>query len=351
VRLAENVKGLSKLALIILLAIFFLLGAILSYIWTMGFYASSEFQLPSKTNVSIENVQFFAQDATFFNVTVLNPSYSPSVAMIERIKVATIDGKVQSIPSTFPELSFSLAPGRSQTIKCFWNWGNHTDQLVDVYVLVTDGSGPAVEVRTVFMNLTITNVIFEPSVTASHFNVTVASMGSPTSFDISGIFVDEAKATDVTPTLPHTLISNASRTFSINRDWTDLQGKTVSLAVQTTQGFVAYKSVTVPQVKLNISNIVFFNITDSFYFNATIQNSAESAAKVDINNITVYVEGQNITIGIVDPALPQALVPNSTVPLKCTWDWRPFKGKNATVTVDTVQGFKASTETIVPSTP
>jgi len=107
--------------------------------------------------------------------------------------------------------------------------------------------------------------------------------------------------------------------------------------------------VTVPQVKLNISNIVFFNITDSFYFNATIQNSAESAAKVDINKITVLVEGQNITI--VVPALPQTLEPDSTVQLACTWDWSPFRGKNATITVETIQGFKASTEATVPSTP
>jgi len=40
--------------LIILLLLAFVVGATLSYVWTMGYYASSEFQLPEKTNITIE---------------------------------------------------------------------------------------------------------------------------------------------------------------------------------------------------------------------------------------------------------------------------------------------------------
>jgi len=354
VKLARNPKGISRLATMLLLIVFFLLGAVFSYIWTMGFYAPNEFKLPSQTSVTIEDVKFFAEDATFFNVTVLNPSYSRSDAMVDRIQVSTSDGKVHSVASTLPELRLSLAPGTLQTIKSFWNWGNYTGQTVDVFVLIVGGSGPAVEARTPFMNLAVTNVIFEPSVTSTSFNITVASALSPVSVDIDEIVVNGAGVANVTPTLPYQLNPNASVSFTLYRDWTDLQNKTVSVTVRTKQGYVAYKSVTSPRVILNVSDIVFFNTTaTSFYFNLTIQNSAESAARVDINKITVFVEGQNITIGDGDvvPALPQTLEPNSAVQLTCTWDWSPFKGKNATITVDTVQGFKASKEATVQSTP
>jgi len=353
VKLTQNVRGISKLLMLLLLIVFFLLGAILSYVWTMGFYAPSEYNLPSQTSVTIENVHFPPEDATFFNVTLLNPSYSQSDAVVDRIKVSTSNDIVHLITSTSPTLPLTLAPGKSQTIKSFWNWTRYTDQTVDVYVLIVGGSGPAIQAKTPFMNLTVASVIFEPSVTSTRFNVTVQSMGSPVDVDINKITVNAEAVTDVTPTLPHQLNPNASITFTLHRDWADLQNKTVSVVVQTAQGFEAFKTVTGPLMKLNVSNIQFFNTTaTAFYFNVTIQNSAVSPAGVDVNLVTVYVEGQNITIGTVTPNLPQALQPDSTLLLTCTWDWNQFKGKSATVTVYTAQGFKSSsTETTIPDTP
>lgn len=351
-KLAQDFKGISRLLILLLLIIFFLLGAILSYIWTMGFYAPSEYNLPNKTSVTIENVQFPPEDATFFNVTLLNPSYSSSDAVVDRIKVSTSDGNVHSITSTSPALPLKLAPGKSQIIQSFWNWTRYVDQTVDVYVLIVGGSGPAIQAKTPFMNLTVTDIIFEPSVTSTRFNVTVQSMRSPVSVDIYKITVNEEAVTDVTPTLPHQLNPNASKTFTLHRDWTDLQNKTVSVVVQTAQGYEAFKTVTGPLMKLNVSDVQFFNTTaTAFYFNVTIQNSAVSPAGVDVNLVTVYVEGQNTTIETVTPNLPQALQPDSTLLLTCTWDWGQFKSKNATVTIYTTQGFKSSTEKTIPDTP
>jgi hypothetical protein len=352
VKLAQDFKGISRLLMLLLLIAFFLLGAILSYVWTMGFYAPSEYNLPSETSVTIENVQFTPEDATFFNVTLLNPSYSPSDAVIDRIKVSTDDGNVHSITSTSPTLPITLVPGKSQTIHSFWNWTRYVDQTVDVYVLIVGGSGPAIQAKTPFMNLTVTDIIFEPSVTSTRFNVTVQSMRSPVSVDISEITVNGVAVTDIAPTLPYRLNPNASRTFTLHHDWADLQNQTVSVLVQTIQGYEAFKIVTGPQVKLDISDIQFFNTTaTAFYFNVTVQNSAVPPASVDINLVTVYVEGQNITIGTVTPNLPQALPSNSTLLLTCTWDWNQFKGKDAIFIVYTAQGFKSLTEKTIPNTP
>jgi len=353
VQLNHNLKGISKLAFLLFLIVFFLLGTIVSYIWTMGFYAPGEFNLPKQTSLTIENVVFPPDSAVYFNVTMLNPSYSPSDAIIDRIKVVTEDGKVHFIASASPSLPLKLAPGTSQILKTFWNWANYTGQTVDVYIIIVGGSGPAVQTKTASMNLAVASIVFEPSITASRFNVTVESMGSPVSVDLNKITVNGAEVTDVTPTLPYQLNPNASVTFTINRNWANLQNTTVSVGVQTKQGFAAYRSASAPQVKLDfVGEITFFNTTaTSFFFNATIHNSATPPTKVDISLITVYVEGQNITIETVSPILPHSLESNATLLLTCTWDWNTFKGKNATVTVYTVQGFKSSTETIVQSTP
>ena len=348
--LAWNLKGISKLAFLLLMVIFFLLGGIFSYIYTMGFYAPGEFNVPSHS-LAIEDVHFSPENAFVFNVTVLNPSYSASDAIIDRIKVSTNDGILHSVDFTLPELPLPLASGESRTIRGNWDWGNYTGQTVDVYVLVVDGSGSAVKVKTASMNLTITSVIFQPSVTSNSFDVAVKSAGSPASVDINKIIVNGAEVGNVNPALPYQLNPNSTVTFTLDRNWVDLQNKTVSVAVQTKQGFAAYKDRTAPQVKLNLSSIQFFNTTSTaFYFNMTIQNSVIPPARVDINSITVYVEGQNFTIGTIDPSLPQASESNSTLFLMCTWDWSQFRGKNVTVTVYTAQGFKSSTEAAIPNT-
>lgn len=140
-RLIHDVKSISKLILILLLLGSFIIGALLSYIWTMGFYASGEYHLPSKSNITIENVEFFAEDATFFNVTLLNPSYSLSTVKIDKIIVSTNDGLFHNATGTLPSLPHDIAPSNSQTFKTYWNWANYTGQTVNVIAFVAEGSG------------------------------------------------------------------------------------------------------------------------------------------------------------------------------------------------------------------
>lgn len=349
VKLAQNLKGLSTPVLLLLLIIFFLLGAVLSYIWTMGFYAPSELNLPTFSNLTIEEIKFYSEQPDFFNMTVLNPSYSPFDAKIEQINVHTNDGKSYSIITTLPDLpSLSIAPGRSETIKSYWNWANYTDQKIVVYVILAQGSGPVVEVQTAFMNLTLTSIILEPAITSTRFNITVESTASPVSVDIDMISVN-GEAANATPALPYQLSPNVTVNFTVDRDWAALQNKTVTVAVHTTQGYETSKSIIAPQMELNISSVVFDPVVTS-HFNLTVGSLAVSAVNVDLNSLKVYVEGQNITID-TDPDLPQALSPGSALALKCLWDWSSFKGKNVEIVIYTAQGFKTSTEAPVPNGP
>jgi len=141
-RLIRDAEGVSKIFLILLLLVSFILGALLSYIWTMGYYAPLEFHLPSQANITVENV-------TFFNVTILHPSYSPSTNVeIEQIMVSTSDGLLHAPASTDPPLPYTLARGNSLTFKSSWNWTSYTAQTVNVIVMISDGSGATFPTQT-----------------------------------------------------------------------------------------------------------------------------------------------------------------------------------------------------------
>jgi archaellum component FlaF (FlaF/FlaG flagellin family) len=346
-RLIRNVKGISKLILTLLLLVSFIVGALLSYIWTMGDYAPQEFHLPSQSNVSIESVEFYAENASFFNVTLLNPSYSPSTVSIEQIMVSTNDGLLYNVTDTLPSLPSPLTPSNSQTFKAYWNWMNYTGQTVNVFVLVADGSGATLQKITPFMNLTITSVNFDPVVSATNFTVTVQSMGSQTFMNITRMTLNGEDVT-VSPLLPYTLDANASATFTLSWDWSDLQSTIATISVETLQGFATQKSQVVPEV-FRFANIIF-DAVDTSSFNLTVQNVAIPQISLDISQIKVEVQGETVIIENVNPSLPCTLQPDSTVPLKCTWNWINYQGQNAiaTITVYTQQGFSISAETSIP---
>jgi len=344
VRLARNVSGISRLMLILLLIIFFLLGATFSYIWTMGFYAPGEFNLPSRTNAVIESVYFPPENATFFNVTVLNPSYSPSDAAIKEIKTATVDGKVHIATSSSPSLPFPLAPGKSATIKSLWNWGNYTGQIVDVYVVVAEGSGPVMQTKLSFMNFSVTSVNFNPSISVNHFNITVQNTNSSVPVDVTGILVNGVKVPTVPSLVSPYQLTNASSappaSFMLMKNWTDLQGKSVRIQVQTLQGFSAYRERTAPSPMILEITEVNFNVNSTDRFRLTVQNSPTSPRySVDINQTKLSVDSQAILVNTTSPSLPQTLPWNSSVNLTVFWNWASFEGKNMTITVLTRQGF------------
>lgn len=348
-RLFQDMRGISKLVLILLLLFSFVLGATLSYIWTMGFYAPSEYHLPKKANVTIENVQFFPDDATSFNVTVLNPSYSSNVT-IEQVNVETADGKLHN--TTLQSSPISLARGTSQTIKSFWNWGNYTGQTLDIIVLLSEGSGATLKASTPYMNFAVTNVNLNSSLSVNHFNITVHNAGSSTFVNITKILVNGAEvSTAPNLTSPYGL-TNASAapavTFMLMRNWTDLQGKTVAIAVQTLQGYTAYQTTLAPSPMLLRITDIDFNINYTDHFNLTVQNSENSPPGfVNINATKLLIENRTIT-PIISPALPQKLQWNSSITLTYYWNWASYEGNNVTIVILTLQGFTISNTTIIP---
>ncbi len=243
--LLKSIRGISKLIFVISLLVALIAGAVLSYVWTMGYYASEEYQLPEKPTLSIEALELSAQDTNFFDVVILNPSYSPSSANIDQIVVLTEDSVLHDVEVS-PNLPISLEVGSSETFRGIWNWANYTGQTMKVIVFVSDGSGPATQVPLPYVGLVV-EAHFNSAISTQHFNVTVQNAEtSATHVNITRLTINQKIIPSENITMngepvsfPYFLNSSQSVMFTCAWNWTDYQGTSVTVTVETLQGYLA----------------------------------------------------------------------------------------------------------------
>lgn len=351
-RLIRNARALSRFSIALLLLVAVIIGALLSYLWVMGYYESLHIQVPEVTTITITNATFVPQDATFFNVTLLNPSFSPSDAKITKIAVSTEDGVLHRVKEAYPSLPYQLERSASETFRCSWNWGNYTGETVEVIVFVDDGSGATFPAATPLVDLWIT-VDLDPAISVKHFNVTLQnSVSSAMHVNVTDIAMDgkTVPPENMTLSLPYTLHPDESISLTCTWDWTDYQGKEVTIAAHTLQGYVAYHTQAAPPpVNLTITEMLF-NTTDTRHFNATVENSELSPTYVNATRITITMEnGTTREVIEVSPPLTYALHPNASVTFVCAWDWTDYRDKNVTVTIHTLQGYVTSFTQTTPA--
>ena len=362
--LAKNTHGMSRIILILVLLITFILGVVLSYVYNMGYYAPSEFRLPKDSAITIESVEISQQDTRFFNVTVLNPSYSPSDVNITRIETRTADNNRTNVMTEIsPGLPFPIKRGQSQKFKATWNWANYTDiqfpysdKPVEIRVLTEDGRGVIYELVRPLVTLTITDVEFNPAVSVEHFNLTVQnSQDSQTYVNITSISLggNIVSLDKVNPDLPYTLSPGANPVkFQCFFNWIALMNQSQTIGVNTLQGYVALRPLNLPQpVVLSIPEVIFNAAISTQEFNMSVTNSASSPSYVDVNRITVAVNQlplDNITQWTAHPS--SRLEKNSSTTIVCSWNWSNYAGQsaNAKITLYTSQGFVISKETQIP---
>lgn len=253
-KLTRNIKAISKLLLILLLLTALIIGAILSYLWVIGYYVSLGIRVPEKTSVSITNVTFIPQNTTYFNLTILNPSYSPSDANILQIATSTEDGLLHNVIEAYPQLPHPLPKAEEKTFKCLWNWANYSGEAVKIIAFIEDGSGSTFEAETPLMDLTITDIRFNSTISVTHFNIT--AQNSPTSTTYVNIILITVtmenmtvqNITEVVPSLPYTLDPNTSITFRCSWNWTNYQGENIIIAVKTLEGYEATSPYNIPTI-------------------------------------------------------------------------------------------------------
>lgn len=355
-RIVNNLKAISRLFLILLLLISAMIGAFLSYLGVVGYYESLEYRNPETPSITISNVTFSPQNTTYFNLTMLYPTYSTSrePATIARITVSTEDEILHDVMNVRPLLPYELPKSESQTFECFWNWGNYTGETVEVSVSVGNGSGATRGFETPLVDLRITDVRFDSTVSVSGFNMTVHNLEwSVTYVNVTRIAVNAQNATALDPyTLPYALDPDDSVPFACSWDWTEYQGQNITIAVHTLQGYTAYypgppQHTTLPlPVVVEITD-VHFDVTNTTCFNLTVRNSEDSpqGSYVTLSNITVAVEDETFSgVPVLPPPnLPYRLFHDTDVTFKCSWNWTNFRETNVSITVNTQQGFVKST--------
>ncbi|MGQ9461049.1 MAG: hypothetical protein ACUVRA_07455 [Candidatus Bathyarchaeaceae archaeon] len=360
-RLTRNVKAISKLIFILSLLATLIIGAVLSYLWVMGYYVTLNLVYPEDVTVNITDYAFDNQNTSYFNVTIQCPtSYkSKDPANITRITVSTEDGILHDMNGTEPILPYKFQhKGDSQTFKCLWNWANYTGQTIKIIAFVAVGSGPTFEARTPLVDLRIIDVRFNSTISITYFNMTVQnSPSSVTYVNITEVSIDREPIPpeNLSISLPHALNPDESVPLKCMWNWTAYQNKSVTIAVHTLQGYVSNTTVMTPlPVTLEITK-VDFNLANATRFKITVRNNDVSPTYLNLTKISVTMDQQTVREWTVengtqvDPHLPYTLDKNFSETFVCPWNWTEHRDKNVTVTVYSLQGFTARYSRTTPA--
>jgi len=355
VKIARNLNAISKLLLILLLLLAMIIGSIFSYLLVIGYYINLDIRVPENTTLSVIDVSLNMQNTETFNITLLNPTYSPTEAKITEISVATQDNKVHKVFSVDPQLPYELDKGQKETFNCDWNWGDYTSETLKVIVLVEDGSGAVYEIETASVGLKITAFVFATADT-QHFNVTIKNPeGSASDLNVTKITVTMENGTDfqvreITPSIPKLLLVGTSTKFTCSWDWTYYRGINATINVYTSEGYAFHRTETTPKpAQLSITDAVF-STSNMTFFKITVKNSENSIASANLTLVEILLEDYTrLELSVESPPeLPYTLPIGDTVTLKCLWNWVDNRGETIAITVKTPEGYLGYFQQTIP---
>jgi hypothetical protein len=347
----QNKKGTSRIILIVLLLISFTVGAILSYMYTVGYYISKGYKIPEdRSALVITDVDFQPENAKSFTLTVLNPSYSPD----PKATVTTVaikpekENKLYNITDTNPSFPHDIERATSRTFKCNKNWGEFAGQTITIYLYAVNASGATYSCKTPFVKLIVEEAVFDPSISVKQFNITLQnSPESATTLNITEIFA-VPPIENVTPSIlnPYPLAPGEDVVFNCEWNWAQIDEATIT--VRTQQGY-ALKCETgeLHKAAVTISD-VYLNEADTDHFNVTVWNQADTPQSKHYINITKTVVIAANGTQLHQTELNLGVNGNSSITFRCLWDWRNYRNENITVIVYTKQGFICSHETLTP---
>lgn len=356
----RNTKGISRLSLLILLLASGTVGVVLSYLWTVGYYVETGFKVPEGvTTITITNVTFPIGNSAYFDVTILNPSYSKADANITGIAIVAATNDIELTESIEPSLPYPLRKSEAITFRCKRNWGEFAGQTIRIVVFLQDGSGATSSYETSKVELEIVALDIDTTVTIERFNVTIRnSAESVTSLDVTEILFDSTSIQDIiiqdeNATLPLQLQPGELKTFTCNWNlWKkNALGSSHSITAKTLQGYsAAYTTESLPSISLDITDIAF-ELPDTGVFNLTVTNLSQPPQFVNISRVTITNGTQTFeNITIINDAMRELMPGNSTT-LRCSWNWEPFIDQEIKMTVHTTQGFYIEKDTFIELIP
>lgn len=360
--LLKSTKGISALSLFILLFVSGIVGAVFSYLWTVGYYVDIGFRVPQGiTTITITNVTFPSEDANYFNVTVLNPTYSEGDASITSIAMISATNDVRLPKFVEPSIPYPLRKGEDITFKCNLNWGEYAGQNLTVAIFVEEGSGGIKSYETKFAKMEITEFAYNTTVTITQFNITVRNW-SNFALDISEIRLgidkipsDYILVEGQNMTFPINVPENESRVLICNWPLWDAEANSGYLGViniitvETLQGYNDIHTETFSNpVLLTLSNVTYPQANATRFI---LSNDPQSPHHVNLSNITISI-GNETFKGITCNATGYVLENGFNVTILCEderLNWDNWRGEQIVIRVYTSQGFLAKIEEFIPS--
>jgi len=354
VKIARNLNAISKLLFILLLLLAMIIGSIFSYLLVVGYYINLEIKVPENTTLSVTDVSINMQNTETFNITLLNPTYSPTEAKITEISVATQDNQVHKVLSVDPQLPYELDKGQEETFNCIWDWGDYTSETLKVIVMVEDGSGSVYEIETAAVGLKITSAVFTTA-DSQHFDVTINNPeGSASDLNVTKITVTMENGTvfqvrEVTPSIPKLLLVGTYTKFTCSWDWTDYRGMNATINAYTSQGYAFHRTETTPKpAQLSITDPVF-STSNVTVFKITVKNSENSIASANLTVVELlFGNGTTQEVSVESPELPYTLPIGDTVTLNCLWNWVNSREETIAIKVKTPEGYLGYLQHTIP---
>jgi len=348
--------NISRIMFAAVLIATFTVGALLSYLWVVGYYESLELKSPKKPAMSIEDFIVSPEDPTFFDISILNPSFSPNEVKIIGISILTEDRLIHEITTTSPKIpsgGYVLEVGTSETFKCSWNWAKYTGQSATVIVFVKDGSGGTLSVMLPLVEIKITSLTFDPE-NGRHFNVTIENSDKSAAgvnlVNIKVIVDNSSNNVETSPQLPARLEPANSTSFLCEWSWAAHQNKTIKVVAETSQGFIAEKTHSIPLYAILSVEDVEFDPVNIDHISITLLNSEKSLISLNVTGIELTLEnGTAIALTKIEPALPCIINVNERITFMCEWNWTAHRGEEIMITVLTEQGYKMRGIYKVPS--
>lgn len=358
----RGTKGISRLSLLILLLASGTIGAVLSYLWTVGYYVEMGFKVPEGvTTITIMNVTFPREDSNYFNVTVLNPTYSEADASITSIALITPTNDMKVVESVEPSTPYPLGRGETRTFKCNRNWGEYAGQNVTVAVFVKDGSGATKSYRTELVKLEVADVAYNTTITISQFNITIRNPSKiPLDVDEIRLGTKEIPSANIfvndqSITFPYGIPENESKVFTCHFPLWDAEansgylGTQNNVVVETVQGYRTSRTIVFSApVFLTLSNVTYPQQNATQFI---LRNDPKSPHHVNLSHVTITVGNEPFTVN-ANVTTGYMLEKGFNVTILCEdehLNWDTWKGEKITIKVYTKQGFLAIKEETLPS--
>lgn len=357
--LQAHIKGLSTIIIMLLVIIAMIIGGIISYAFTIVYYT----KIPEK-NIVITNVYVDKENVQYFKISVLNPSYSTTDISISRIAIS-VKGETQlyDVAETEPSIENGLTVpiGESLNITCssikkngsiipFGEFaGTFAGEKVIIHVFSEDCPAANMEAALPFVKIGIA-ADFNPEISFRKFNVTLTNdIQSEVNVTINDIQVSNVEVEEINPNVkqqPIVILNGDSVCFRIRGSWYGLARSTLS--IHTKQGYIFRREIETAKAHAAIQKVVF-NENRTDHFNVTISNFAESETCVNVTRIECILEDGAALAPLDCGSI--GIVPNSTVSLSFTWDWKKYRGKPVTVVAYFIQDFETPAFTAVTPHP